>query len=259
MNTRKTKIVATLGPASHTQEVLGGMAAYMDIARLNFSWGTHEDMATLISLVRKAGTDTGKKIEIIQDLSGPRKQEVEGHHFTEGAEEVITEKDLKDLAFGLEQNVDYVAMSYVGNANDITKLRAHMESLGKIVPIIAKIERQEAVNDIENIIDVSDAIMIARGDLGLAFPIEELPFLERRILSSCVKKNKFVIVATEMLLSMVTKDRPTRAEVTDVAFAVNGGASAVMLSEETAQGAHPIKVVEVMDRIVRFAEEHNAL
>lgn len=148
MHSRKTKIVATLGPASHTQEVLNKMAEYIDVARLNFSWGTHSDMAELITLVRKASEITGRKIEIIQDLSGPRKQEIEGHHFTEGAQEVITEKDLADLAFGLEQNVDYVAMSYVGEASDITKLRTHMETLGKVVPIIAKIERQEAVNDI---------------------------------------------------------------------------------------------------------------
>lgn len=256
---RKTKIVATLGPATHTEEILGKMIPYIDIVRLNFSWGTHEDMAALIKMVRNVSNEKGKTISIIQDLSGPRKQEVEGHHFKDGAEEIITEKDLTDLAFGISENVDYVAMSYIGNADDIKKLQGHMDTLGKRIPIIAKIERREAVEVIDEIIEVTDAVMIARGDLGLAFPIEEIPFLERRILSKCNKKNKFVIVATEMLLSMVTKDRPTRAEVTDVAFAVNGGASAVMLSEETAQGEHPVQVVEVMDRIVRFAESHNAL
>ena len=125
--------------------------------------------------------------------------------------------------------------------------------------MIAKIERKIAVENIESIIDESDAIMIARGDLGLAYPIEEIPFLERRILSSCMKKNKFVIVATEMLLSMVKSDRPTRAEVTDVAFAVTGGASAVMLSEETAQGEFPVETVNILDRIIRNAEVHKVL
>ena len=253
---RKTNIIATLGPASHSEEILSKMLPYIDMVRLNFSWGTHEDMDALISMVRKVSTEGGKKISIIQDLSGPRKQETEGHHFENGAVEVITEKDLNDLAFGIKHEVDYVALSYVGDANDIKKLRTYMDGLGKTIPIIAKIERREAVEAIEEIIDVADAVMIARGDLGQAFPIEEIPFLERRILSMCNKKNKFVIVATEMLLSMVTKDRPTRAEVTDVAFAVTGGASAVMLSEETAEGEHPVKVVKMMDKIVKYAEEH---
>lgn len=253
---RITNIIATLGPASHTEETLSKMLPYIDMVRLNFSWGTHEDMEVLINMVKKVSAEAGKKVSIIQDLSGPRKQETEGHHFEDGAIEVITEKDLNDLAFGIKHEVDYVALSYVGSKDDIIKLRHHMESLGKVIPIIAKIERKEAVDSIEEIIDEAEAVMVARGDLGLALPIEEIPFIERRILSMCEKKNKFSIVATEMLLSMVTKERPTRAEVTDVAYAVTGGASAVMLSEETAQGEHPAKVVEIMDKIVRYAEEH---
>lgn len=256
---RTTNIIATLGPATHTEEIISQMIPYIDMVRLNFSWGTHEDMDTLIQMVRRASDAHGKKISIIQDLSGPRKQETEGHHFNDGVEEVITEKDLTDLSFGISHEVDYVALSYVGSSADVLKLREHMQRLGKQIPIIAKIERQEAVLDIENIIEVTDAVMIARGDLGQAFPIEEIPFIERRILVSCKRKNKFVIVATEMLLSMVKKERPTRAEVTDVAFAVTGGASAVMLSEETAQGDHPLKVVEVLDRIVRYSEAHMVL
>ena len=256
---RKTNIIATLGPATHNEEVLSQMVPFIDMVRLNFSWGTHDDMALLIQMVRKVADEHGKKIFIIQDLSGPRKQETEGHHFNDGAEEIITEKIFDDLAFGIAHAVDYVAMSYVGGPSDIVRLRSHMEKSGVTIPIIAKIERQEAVKTIEDIIDVADGVMIARGDLGQAFPIEEIPFIERRILFSCARKNKFVIVATEMLLSMVKKERPTRAEVTDVAFAVTGGASAVMLSEETAQGDHPVTVVEVLDRIVRYAEAHKVL
>lgn len=253
---RKTNIIATLGPATHTEEVLLSMSPFIDIVRLNFSWGTYEDMSELIALVKKINTKTGKTIRIMQDLSGPRKQEVEGHHFNNGAQEVITEKDIKDLAFGVSEGVDYVALSYVGSAQDIVTLKGHMDNLGKQIPVIAKIERVEAVDAIDEIIAVADGIMIARGDLGQAFPIEEVPFLEKRILNACKKKDRFVIVATEMLLSMVTADRPTRAEVTDVAFAVTSGASAVMLSEETAKGSHPKAVVEVLDRIVRNAEAH---
>ncbi|HCC06188.1 TPA: hypothetical protein DEP94_02440 [Candidatus Nomurabacteria bacterium] len=256
---RKTNIIATIGPATNKKEILLQILPLIDMVRLNFSWGTHEEMSEIISLVREVSEKIGKKILIIQDLSGPRTQEKDGHHFTDGATEVLTEKDLNDLVFGVSKNVDYVAMSYVGKVDDIKDLRNHMTILGANIPVIAKIERKIAVENIETIIDESDAIMIARGDLGLAFPIEEIPFLERRILSACNKKNKYVIVATEMLLSMVKKDRPTRAEVTDVAFAVTGGASAVMLSEETTEGDYPVETVKILDRIIRNAEAHKVL
>jgi pyruvate kinase len=257
--TRQTNIIATLGPASHNEEILKRMIPYIDMVRLNFSWGTHQDMESLINLVRKVSKNHDKKISIIQDLSGPRVQGEQGHHFKGGAVEVITEKDKIDLLFGIAHGVDYVAMSYVGSKEDIFALKNVMKESGAQIPIIAKIERKEAVDAIDEIIASSDGIMIARGDLGQAFPIEEVPFLERKILNLCAKENKFVIVATEMLLSMVTKDRPTRAEVTDVAYAVTGYASAVMVSEETAQGDHPDKVVEVLDKIVRYAESHRTV
>lgn len=256
---RETSIIATLGPASSTEEIFLKMLPYITSVRLNFSWGTYEEMEALINMVRKVSVESGKKINIIQDLSGPRIQTKNGHHFDEKAQGAITEKDLKDLDFGIKHKVDFVALSFVGGADDITRLRIHMETLGSIIPVIAKIERKEAVEHINEIVEISDAIMIARGDLGEAYPIEEVPFLEHKILSLCKKKNRFVIVATEMLLSMVESDRPTRAEVTDVAYAVTGGASAVMLSEETANGEHPALVVEVLDKIVKYAEEHRAL
>ncbi|MFA6608610.1 MAG: pyruvate kinase [Candidatus Paceibacterota bacterium] len=253
---RKTKIIATLGPSSGTEEVFSKIASYVDMVRLNFSWGTHEEMKNLIEMVRKVSDEQGRKILIIQDLSGPRKQEANGHHMDTGAQGVITEKDLIDLEFGVKNSVDYVAMSYVGNSSDVIALRDHMEKFGNKIPVIAKIERKEAVDNIEDIINVSDAIMIARGDLGKALPIEEIPLVEKNILSLCINKNKFVIVATEMLLSMVKEDRPTRAEVTDVEFAVTSGASAVMLSEETATGEHPLESVMALDKIVRYSDEH---
>lgn len=256
---RKTQIIATLGPASSTEVVFSKMIPFTDGIRLNFSWGTHEEMEKLIVMVRKVSEREGKRITIIQDLSGPREQTNAGHHFKNGVENVLTEKDIKDLDFGIKHDVDYVALSYVGNAGDITLLREYMEKKNVHISIIAKIERREAIDNIKEIIDVCDRIMIARGDLGEVFPIEEIPFLERRILSLCKKKSRFAIVATEMLLSMVKESRPTRAEVTDVAYAVSGGADAVMLSEETATGINPPKVVEVMAKIVSFAEEHRLL
>ena len=256
---RETSIIATIGPASRKEAVFSKMLPYVDMVRFNFSWGKYEEVEESILMIRKVGKEFGKKVSIIQDLSGPRVQNGSEHHFNDGSQNVITEKDLKDLAFGIKHKVDYVALSYVGNANDIRKLRTHMDSLGSVIPIIAKIERREAVDNVEEIIEVADAIMIARGDLGEAYPIEEIPFLEHRILSLCNKKERFVIVATEMLLSMVKSNRPTRAEVTDVAYAITDGADAVMLSEETANGNHPALVVEVLDRIVRYAEKHKTM
>jgi pyruvate kinase len=178
-----------------------------------------------------------------------------GHKINEESKEVITEKDLYDLAFGLDHAVEYVAMSYVASAKDIHTLREHMVKRGAVTPIIAKIERKEALDNLEEICEASDGIMIARGDLGLALPIEEVPFIERKILKLCNQKGKFVIVATEMLLSMVESPTPTRAEVNDVATAVELGANAVMLSEETARGKYPIEAVTMMKKIVTFAEQ----
>lgn len=256
---RQTQIIATLGPSSFTEAVFSKMVPFIECVRLNFSWGTHEQMEQLIEMVKKVGKKEGKKILIIADLSGPREQMQVGHHFKDGTKGTLTEKDIKDLSFVIAQDVDYIALSYVGNADDVVALRKYMEKQSVHIPIIAKIERREAVDNINGIIDVSDRIMIARGDLGDVYPIEEIPFLERKILSLCKKKSRYVIVATEMLLSMVKADRPTRAEVTDVAYAVSGGASAVMLSEETAIGDNPIRAVEVLAKIASYAEEHQLL
>lgn len=251
----KTNIIATLGPSSHSKEIITQLVdAGMDMARLNFSWGTHEDMLTLITTVQAVGQEKGIVIPIIADLSGPRIS-LGGSHSMDESGEVITEKDKDDLSFALKHGVTHVALSFVESATDIADLRQFMETQGKSVPVIAKIERKEALDNLEAICDASDGVMVARGDLGKAVPFEQLPFIEKRILSLCETKGKFVIVATEMMLSMTEAERPTRAEVTDVATAVSLGANAVMLSEETSLGKHPVETVASMRKIISFAEQ----
>jgi len=253
----KAQIVATIGPASKQKEIIKEMIKHqMDVARLNFSWGIHEEHTQYIKNIRESAKEEGRIIPIIQDLSGPRVQEKSGHEFKKGAEEVTTEKDLNDLKFGIEQNIDYVAMSFVGCANDVIKLRAHMQSFGKIIPIIAKIERRLALDNLDEIIKAADAVMVARGDLGNEIPIEEIPFVEKEIIEKCKKNNKPVIVATQMLLSMTENTIPTRAEVTDVAYAIINGADAVMLSEESASGKYPLEAVKIMERVIVESEKY---
>jgi pyruvate kinase len=252
---RRIKIIATLGPSSEKEEVLEGMIdAGMNMARLNFSWGTHEGMLLLIKNIRTVASRKGIVIPIIQDLSGPRLVLEHGHTINSNLEEVITEKDIQDLYFGLDNGVEYVALSYVATPDDIHTLREHMVKHGNMTPIIAKIERKEALEHIEAICDVADGIMIARGDLGVAFPFEEVPFIERKVIEVCRRKNKFVIVATETMLSMVHNETPSRAEVNDVATAVLLGADAIMLSEESARGEHPVEVISALHRIIIRAE-----
>jgi len=253
----KAQIIATIGPATKGKEIIKEMMTHqMDAVRLNFSWGTHEEHAGYIKNVREDAKEAGKRIPIIQDLSGPRVQKKTGHEFNQQAQEVITEKDLADLKFGIEQGVDYVAMSFVGSADDVLKLREKMRKLGQVIPIIAKIERKIALDNIDEIIKTADAIMIARGDLGNEIPLEQIPFIEKDIIEKCKIAGKPVIVATQMMLSMMENPLPTRAEVTDVAFAIINGADAVMLSEESATGHHPLEAVEMMERGILEAEKH---
>lgn len=257
MQYSKAQIVATIGPASSSKEILKKMIdAQMDVARLNFSWGTHEKHAELIKNIHEAEIEAGRKIIIVADLSGPRVQETTGHEFDKNSVGVITPKDLDDLKFVIEQGVDYIAMSFVGNADDILKLREEMQKNGKIIPIIAKIERKIAIKNIDEIINTTDAIMVARGDLGNEVPLEEIPFIEKDIIERCKKVSKPVIVATQMMLSMKDNPTPTRAEVTDVTYAITSGADAVMLSEETASGKYPVETVEMMEKINVESEEH---
>lgn len=257
MKNSKTQIVATIGPASKDKDTIKKMIEHnLDAVRLNFSWGTYEEHVRYIANIREAAKEVGRRIPIIQDLSGPRIQEAEGHEFNESAEKVITEKDLKDLEFGVKQGVDYIAMSYVGNAADIMELREEIRKYEVEIPIIAKIERKKALENINEIIEAADAIMVARGDLGNAMPLEKIPFIQKMLVHKAKLAGKPVITATQMMLSMIESPLPTRAEVTDVAFAVLNGSDAIMLSEETATGKYPVEAVAMMERIVTEAEKY---
>jgi len=255
----RAQIVATIGPATAKPEILRkAIESGMNIARLNFSWGTHEEHAHRIASIRSIAEEFHTHIPIIQDLSGPRVQEKAGHAFDVSADEILTPKDLNDLDFGAAQNVEYIAMSFVGDARDIKRLRHEMDTRGMTgkTRIIAKIERAKAVSNLDAIIAEADAIMVARGDLGNEIPLEAIPFVQLDIIKKAKKASKPVITATQMMLTMTTNLVPTRAEVSDVAYAIIEGSDAVMLSEESAQGSHPVEAIAMMERIIIEAENH---
>ena len=170
----------------------------------------------------------------------------------------LTEKDLVDLEFILTKPVNWIALSFVRKASDVEDLQQRIAAAGHYAKVIAKIEKPEAIRNIDNIIKVSNAIMVARGDLGVEMPIEQLPAMQKMIINKCIQRSRPVIVATQLMDSMITNPSPTRAEVTDVANAVLDGADAVMLSAETSVGKHPVIVVEAMNRIISEAEKHYA-
>lgn len=337
---RRTKIVCTIGPACDSEERLEQMLwSGLDVARLNFSHGTHEQHLTRINTLRKVSTKLGKPIALLQDLCGPKIRTgrvpggtmplevgsevtlVEGRearsdgkipvqydgladdlkagdpvlvddgrivlrvlqsrgHGAEGEVVVsvmqggvlrdmggvhipaarvrlsaITEKDKADLAFGLKHGVDYVALSFVKTAEDIKLVRDICEAWGRPTPIVAKIETPSAVEHLEEILQVTDGVMVARGDLGVEFPPERVPVIQKQMIEAARRHRVPVIVATEMLQSMVESTRPTRAEASDVANAVFDGTDCVMLSGETASGKHPVLACGMMARIVSEAEE----
>ncbi|MFH0991441.1 MAG: pyruvate kinase [bacterium] len=337
-----TKIVCTIGPASQEVDVLLAMIdAGMDVVRLNFSHGTHEQHLYTIEQVKEASKRSGEHITLLQDLSGPKirtgkfeNNRVElkaGSSFTFTIDDILgnadrvsttykplprdvvvgdiilvddgkmkfvvesktdttvqckvvtggilsdkkgmnlpgvkvsvpsfTEKDIDDLKFGLAHDVDYVALSFVRSADDIRQLREIVireAPPSKKVPIIAKIEKEEAVNDIDAVIREADVIMVARGDLGVEMAPEDVPVIQKMIVRKCNEAGRPVIVATQMLESMIDNPRPTRAEANDVANAVLDGADAVMLSGETSVGKYPVEAVNMMDRIIRRAEENHS-
>jgi pyruvate kinase len=170
----------------------------------------------------------------------------------------LTEKDRRDLAFGIAQGVDWVALSFVRQAADVEETKALIASLGGSVPVIAKIEKREAMDDLEQILKAADGLMVARGDLGVELSTEEVPTLQKRIIQMANAAGKVVITATQMLESMIDNARPTRAEASDVANAILDGTDAIMLSAETASGRFPVESVETMARIARYTEEHYA-
>jgi pyruvate kinase len=336
---RRTKIVCTIGPASCSVEQLDRLAAAgMDVARLNFSHGTHAEHADVIRRIREGEERWGRPVAILQDLQGPkirlgtfgegggRRVDLEpGRIFAlsrrpcvgtverayvappESLNEVkagdqvlmddgmiqlrveettpdevrcrvvaggrisdhkglslprvavpvscLTDKDRADLKFGIEQGVDFVAISFVRSAADITEARRFLVEQGAGLPIVAKLERQEVMDNLPGILATVDAVMVARGDLGVDVPLEEVPHLQKEIVRQARAVKVPVIVATQMLESMVTHLRPTRAEVSDVAAAIFDGADAIMLSAETATGRYPHDAVEVMSRIAVRAEQ----
>lgn len=326
MTQKKTKIVATIGPASHTKETLTQMVkAGMNVARLNFSHGTYASHGSIIENIHTVSQKLGQQVAILQDLSGPKLRLGEfkdkelkkgqgvvfGQHgipvgqpiwkwikagqtiliddglieliatkiHEDGLEAKVTvpgkiishkgvslpgvavhlpilsDKDLADLEFGLKMGVDFVAMSFVKTSFDIAHLRQKIRKLtARKVQIIAKIETPEALKNIDKIIQAADAVMIARGDMALNINQTLLPLAQKNIVKKCLHYGKPVIVATQMLDSMIHNPRPTRAEILDVANAALDHVDAVMLSGETAFGQFPVQTVETMSEILVSAE-----
>jgi len=340
--TRKAKIIATVGPASQSQEILEQLIlAGMNVARMNFSHGTHAQHSERIALIRKIAAKQAVSVGILQDLQGPKIRvgalsgpiqlsqgeivilyatgttppENGGTHIPVDFRQLFdsvrtsdrlllddgrltlevvsakdrnaltakvivgglltshkginlpgvrlriagfTEKDEADLAFGISHDVDAVAISFVRTAEDVKKVRYAMErfSNGKRLPLlIAKLEKPEALDNLDAILDIVDGVMVARGDLGVELPPERVPALQKHIIRTANARGKLVITATQMLESMITNPLPTRAEASDVANAIFDGTDAVMLSAETAAGKYPVESVNMMDRIVREAEK----
>ena len=171
--------------------------------------------------------------------------------------QTFTKKDMEDLAFGIKLGVDYIALSFVCSKDDILKIKSYLKKHKADIPVIAKIETRQALDNINEIIDVSDGLMIARGDLGVEVPTEEVPLIQKRLIAMCNSALKPVIIATQMLESMTEHLRPTRAEATDVANGVLDGADALMLSAETSAGKYPLEAIKMMDRIISYTETHS--
>jgi pyruvate kinase len=340
-NLRRTKIVCTIGPASNSEDKIAALvAAGMNVARLNFSHGTHADHAAVIANIRRVSRKLTKPVSILQDLQGPkiRTGTLEGGEgvllkdqaeFTittrevEGTDSVVsttydglpgdvkrgdklllddgklelqveqvgssdvltrvvrggmlkehkginlpgvlvnipslTEKDREDLVFGVAQGVDYVAISFVRRPEDIATVKRALVEIdpnSAKLPIIAKLEKPAALDNLEAILQIADGVMVARGDLGVELSPQQVPTAQKRIIEAANRQRKIVITATQMLESMITSPLPTRAEASDVANAIYDGSDAVMLSGETAAGQYPIEAVRMMVAIIKEAETH---
>jgi len=239
-NVEGSSEIVTLPFPNLPAQLKRGQIIYVDDAKLKFKVTSIDD------------TEINTRVEVAGELSSSKGFTVPGADYEITG---ITEKDKNDLKFGLECGVDWIASSFVRSADDIKPLRKVMREIGCRVPIIAKIERPEAVRNIKSIIEVYDAIMVARGDLGIELPIDEVPMIQKMIIKHCNQAGKPVITATQMLDSMIYNARPTRAEVTDVANAIIDGTDATMLSGETAMGMYPIQTVKMMDSIARKTEK----
>ncbi|MHB8462293.1 MAG: pyruvate kinase, partial [Vulcanimicrobiaceae bacterium] len=218
-----------------------------------------QDGAITLRITAKSETDIQTVVEFGGDLRSKQ-----GINYPDGTLnlDAVTERDLELLAFGIEQDVDYVAISYVRSADDVRKVKSFMAERGKNIPILAKIEKHEALAHIDDIIAAADGIMVARGDLGIEVPLQTVPMIQKDIIARCNRASKPVVTATQMLESMTMSSRPTRAEVTDVANAILDGTDAIMLSGETARGLYPTEAVRMMTDIAQQVEEnypHDAL
>jgi pyruvate kinase len=331
----KTKIVATVGPASNSKEMLRALVKEgVDVFRLNFSHGTHDQHQKVIDFVREINREMGTNVAMLQDLQGPKIRVndvmdhvtlVPGQEFVITTRELVgnneiastsykelprdvkvgdmiliddgkieltvkevrdidvvctvkyggplkprkginlpqtkvtapslTEKDHADLLFGLKNRLDWVALSFVRKAKDIGQLREIINQHNPNTRIVAKIEKPEAIENIDSVIAATDAVMVARGDLGVEIWLEEVPMMQKMIVQKCNKLAKPVIVATQMMESMIENPRPTRAETNDVANAVMDGADALMLSAETAAGKYPLEVIRSMVRTIGSVEK----
>jgi pyruvate kinase len=335
---RRAKIVATLGPASNTEPVFRDLVrAGVDVVRLNFSHGTHEEKLALIQMIRKVSREERKPLCILGDLQGPKirtgklkdgksvllkagqrltitPRDIQGSasivgttfktlaenveqgsrillsdglielrvHEVDGGDVVceiinggmlgenkginlpgipvrvpsLTEKDTADLEFALKNGVDAIAVSFVRTAEDVRLVRNRVSAYGGETWIIAKLEKPQAIEHLDSILQAADGIMVARGDLGVEVPPEKVPAIQKHIIRRAAEYRKPVITATQMLESMIENPRPTRAEVSDVANAIYDGTDAVMLSGESAVGKYPVETVAMMGRIVTEAELH---
>ena len=333
---RRAKIVATLGPASSTEDLFRQLLrAGLDVARLNFSHGSHEQKAELIAMVRRVAREEAKPICILADLQGPKirtgtlvdhkpvmleagkqltitPEKIDGTAervstvFTTLAENLkagdrillsdglielrvvelrgadvvteiinggmlgekkginlpgipvkvpsLTEKDEEDLEFAIKQGVDSIAVSFVQTAEDVRYVKRRVEALGSEAWVIAKLEKPQAVDHLDTILEASDGIMVARGDLGVEVPPEKVPAIQKHLIRRAAEYRKPVITATQMLESMIENPRPTRAEASDVANAIYDGSDAVMLSAESAAGKYPVESVAMMEKIVAETE-----
>ena len=218
-----------------------------------------QDGQITLRITGKNDTEIETNVEFGGDL-----RSTQGINYPDGSLNIpsVTDRDFELLGFGLEQNVDYVAVSFVRSAEDIGRVKTFMAERGRNVPVIAKIEKHEALEDLDNIVDAADGIMVARGDLGIEIPLEQVPLVQKAIIAKCNRASKPVITATQMLESMTFSSKPTRAEVTDVANAILDGTDAVMLSGETARGQYPTEAVRTMAEIAREVEKnypHNTL
>lgn len=337
-STHRTKIVATIGPASSSPEIIKEMVrAGMNVARLNFSHGSYEEHALMVSLLREVSQELDTPITLLQDLQGPKirvgkladgemllvegesltlvplaefdnQPQTVGIDYADVAEEAITgtqvllddglleltvdkvvgnavvctvveggilknrkgvnlpsltlklpsmtEKDIKDLEFGLSQGIDWVSLSFVRRGEDIRTLKHFLSQRGASdVPVIAKIEKPQAIRNLEEIVRECDGLMVARGDLGVEMSPERVPMLQKQIIRLCNLQSIPVITATQMLDSMIRNPRPTRAEASDVANAILDGTDAVMLSGESAVGDYPVKAVEMLAKIAKDVEK----